>query len=230
MPSLTPPLPRSRRSRLLSSRRRAARPLGGPSPLRQGPGGRGTPGPEVPRPAPPFGSLAIRRFDLVAVKEMMGHSKLTTTERYLHSRPGPPTRRRSRDLFRRRGTAGSLGVVLEEGGQVLVEQRSRRYQRLPILRAGITPRRMYSRAVVRRTRRISATSSGVSSSSQAKRSCFSVGAPFGEFSWRSAPVPPPTMYSSPRAARNPDYPRIRIGAARRGCCRPARHCAEGAAR
>lgn len=34
-----------------------------------------------------FGSLAIRRFDLVAVKEMMGHSKLTTTERYLHSRP-----------------------------------------------------------------------------------------------------------------------------------------------
>jgi integrase len=36
-----------------------------------------------------FGSLAIRRFDLVAVKEMMGHSKLTTTERYLHSRPRP---------------------------------------------------------------------------------------------------------------------------------------------
>jgi integrase len=36
-----------------------------------------------------FGSLAIRRFDLVAVKEMMGHSKLTTTERYLHSKPRP---------------------------------------------------------------------------------------------------------------------------------------------
>lgn len=36
-----------------------------------------------------FGSLAIRRFDLVAVKKMMGHSKLTTTERYLHSRPRP---------------------------------------------------------------------------------------------------------------------------------------------
>jgi len=34
-----------------------------------------------------FGSLAIRKFDVVAVKEMMGHSKLTTTERYLHSRP-----------------------------------------------------------------------------------------------------------------------------------------------
>jgi integrase len=36
-----------------------------------------------------FGSLAIRRFDLVAVKELMGHSKLTTTKRYLHSRPRP---------------------------------------------------------------------------------------------------------------------------------------------
>lgn len=34
-----------------------------------------------------FGSLAIRRFDLVAVKEMMGHAALTTTERYLHSKP-----------------------------------------------------------------------------------------------------------------------------------------------
>jgi integrase len=34
-----------------------------------------------------FGSLAIRKFDVVSVKEMMGHSKLTTTERYLHSRP-----------------------------------------------------------------------------------------------------------------------------------------------
>lgn len=36
-----------------------------------------------------FGSLAIRKFDLVAVKDMMGHSKLTTTERYLHSKPRP---------------------------------------------------------------------------------------------------------------------------------------------
>lgn len=34
-----------------------------------------------------FGSLAIRKFDVVAVKEMMGHSKLATTERYLHSKP-----------------------------------------------------------------------------------------------------------------------------------------------
>jgi integrase len=36
-----------------------------------------------------FGSLAIRRFDLVAVKAMMGHSALTTTERYLNSKPRP---------------------------------------------------------------------------------------------------------------------------------------------
>jgi integrase len=36
-----------------------------------------------------FGSLAIQRFDLVSVKDMMGHSKLSTTERYLHSKPRP---------------------------------------------------------------------------------------------------------------------------------------------
>jgi integrase len=36
-----------------------------------------------------FGSLAIQKFNLVAVKDMMGHSKLTTTERYLHSKPRP---------------------------------------------------------------------------------------------------------------------------------------------
>lgn len=36
-----------------------------------------------------FGSLAIQKFDLVAVKDMMGHSKLSTTERYLHSKPRP---------------------------------------------------------------------------------------------------------------------------------------------
>ena len=34
-----------------------------------------------------FGSMAIRTFDLVSVKEMMGHSGIATTQRYMHSRP-----------------------------------------------------------------------------------------------------------------------------------------------
>ena len=34
-----------------------------------------------------FGSLAIRSLDSVTVQAMMGHSRLTTTERYLHSKP-----------------------------------------------------------------------------------------------------------------------------------------------
>lgn len=33
-----------------------------------------------------FGSLVIREFDPVSVKDFMGHSKITTTERYLHAR------------------------------------------------------------------------------------------------------------------------------------------------
>jgi integrase len=50
-----------------------------------------------------FGSLAIRRFDLVSVKEMMGHSKLTTTERYLHARPRPTDAAKLTDLFEEDG-------------------------------------------------------------------------------------------------------------------------------
>jgi integrase len=46
-----------------------------------------------------FGSLAIRRFDLVTVKEMMGHSKLTTTERYLHARPRPTDAANLTEIF-----------------------------------------------------------------------------------------------------------------------------------
>lgn len=42
-----------------------------------------------------FGSLAIQQFDLVAVQDMMGHSKLTTTEPYPHSKPRP---RRCREV------------------------------------------------------------------------------------------------------------------------------------
>jgi integrase len=36
-----------------------------------------------------FGTLAVRMFDVVAVKEMMGHARLSTTERYLHGKPKP---------------------------------------------------------------------------------------------------------------------------------------------
>jgi integrase len=51
-----------------------------------------------------FGTLAIRRFDLVAVKEMMGHASLTTTERYLHSKPRP-------------GDAAKLTAIFSEDDQ-----------------------------------------------------------------------------------------------------------------
>jgi integrase len=46
-----------------------------------------------------FGSLAIRRFDLRAVKEMMGHASLTTTERYLHSKPRPEDSAKLTSIF-----------------------------------------------------------------------------------------------------------------------------------
>ncbi len=46
-----------------------------------------------------FGSLAMRRFDLVAVKNMMGHARLSTTERYLHSKPRPDDASKLTDIF-----------------------------------------------------------------------------------------------------------------------------------
>jgi integrase len=58
-----------------------------------------------------FGSLAIRRFDLVAVKEMMGHSKLTTTERYLHSKPRPSDAARLTAIFAEHEDSGQLALA-----------------------------------------------------------------------------------------------------------------------
>jgi integrase len=46
-----------------------------------------------------FGTLAIRRFDVVTVKEMMGHAQLSTTERYLHSKPRPSDAAKLTALF-----------------------------------------------------------------------------------------------------------------------------------
>lgn len=36
-----------------------------------------------------FGTTAVRKFELPKVREWMGHANLTTTQRYLHSRPRP---------------------------------------------------------------------------------------------------------------------------------------------
>jgi integrase len=52
-----------------------------------------------------FGSLAIRRFDIRAVKEMMGHASLTTTERYLHSKPRPGDSAKLTSIFAAAGEA-----------------------------------------------------------------------------------------------------------------------------
>jgi len=49
-----------------------------------------------------FGTIATRCLDVVAVKEMMGHSTVTTTERYLQSRPRP-------------ADAATLTAIISEG-------------------------------------------------------------------------------------------------------------------
>ena len=95
-----------------------------------------------------FGTLAIRRFDLVSVKEMMGQARLTTTERYLHSKPRPSDAAKLTALFAEeddhelpfaayRREAGSKRWSRCCSSSGLAE-----YQRRPILQAGTTPRRM----------------------------------------------------------------------------------------
>jgi integrase len=52
-----------------------------------------------------FGSLAIRSLDSVTVQAMMGHSRLTTTERYLHSKPRTDDAARLSAAFAGNGSA-----------------------------------------------------------------------------------------------------------------------------
>jgi integrase len=58
-----------------------------------------------------FGSLAIQQFDLVSVKDMMGHSKLSTTERYLHSKPRPDDAAKLTRIFQPREDDDQDGLL-----------------------------------------------------------------------------------------------------------------------
>lgn len=58
-----------------------------------------------------FGSLAIQQFDLVSVKDMMGHSKLSTTERYLHSKPRPDDAAKLTRIFQPRKGHDHKGLL-----------------------------------------------------------------------------------------------------------------------
>jgi integrase len=55
-----------------------------------------------------FGSLMIRRFDLLRVQSMMGHASITTTERYLHARPRADDVEKMSDLFEAGGADGEV--------------------------------------------------------------------------------------------------------------------------
>jgi integrase len=62
-----------------------------------------------------FGSLAIRSFDPVAVQAMMGHARLTTTERYLHSKPRTGDAARLSEAF---ATGPSAPMSLDRSANV----------------------------------------------------------------------------------------------------------------
>lgn len=46
-----------------------------------------------------FGSMAVRTFNIVEVQAMMGHSAITTTQRYLHAKPRPDDAARISQAF-----------------------------------------------------------------------------------------------------------------------------------
>lgn len=62
-----------------------------------------------------FGSMAVRVFSPVEVKEMMGHASLTTTERYLHVRPRADDAARLAKAFAADKVEEAFEVALSEG-------------------------------------------------------------------------------------------------------------------
>jgi integrase len=78
---------RARRLRLLRPRWRPDRRLCSAPPLRLARDAAGLPPLPFHHLRHTFATLAIRGLDPSTVQTLMGHSKITTTERYLHARP-----------------------------------------------------------------------------------------------------------------------------------------------
>jgi len=61
-----------------------------------------------------FGSLVVRELDTATLKAWMGHSKLATTERYLHAKPRhSDVARLDRAFAGRAAEADALAAALE---------------------------------------------------------------------------------------------------------------------
>jgi integrase len=58
-----------------------------------------------------FATLAIRGLDPATVQSLLGHSKITTTERYLHARPLTELAERMDEIF---GVAPAVGEAAAE--------------------------------------------------------------------------------------------------------------------
>jgi integrase len=62
-----------------------------------------------------FATLAIRGLDPATVQVLLGHSKITTTERYLHARP-------LNELAERMNAIFNVGVDVESGAAASEER------------------------------------------------------------------------------------------------------------
>jgi integrase len=66
-----------------------------------------------------FGSLVVRELDTATLKSWMGHSKIATTERYLHAKPRhSDVARLDRAFAGSAGEAGPLAPQQLEPGEV----------------------------------------------------------------------------------------------------------------